>query len=210
MDCNRKTLLVKILARLYFTLQTFLGRVRRRTLIWLLKPLFGSHGKSFFFDPDGWYSFETIHVGDDVWIGRQAFLASKARIKIGSHVIFGPYVVIIGGNHVTSTVGKFIYDVRDQYPPELNQEVIIEDDVWIGTRAVILTGVTVGRGSIIAAGAVVVKDVPAYSIVAGVPAKVVKFRWDVETILQHEEVCYPVDRRITRETLSAKRECVGS
>ncbi len=56
----------------------------------------------------------------------------------------------------------------------MNKPVIIEDDVWIGTRAMILKGVTVGKGSIIAAGAVVTKSVPPFSLVAGVPAKVIK------------------------------------
>tara|TARA_A100001391_G_C5079914_1_gene279860 strand:- start:4151 stop:4474 length:324 start_codon:yes stop_codon:yes gene_type:complete len=68
--------------------------------------------------------------------------------------------------------------------------VVIEDDVWVGTRAVILHGVTVGRGSIVAAGAIVTKDVPRYSIVAGVPAQVIKYRWSADAIAEHERDLY--------------------
>jgi len=64
--------------------------------------------------------------------------------------------------------------------------IIIEDDVWIGHGAIILSPVKIGRGSIIASGSVVTKDVPEYSIVAGVPAKVIKMRFSQEEIRAHE------------------------
>lgn len=70
--------------------------------------------------------------------------------------------------------------------PEDDPGVVIGNDVWIGTRAVILPGVTVGDGAIIAAGAVVTEAVMPYSIVAGVPARLVRMRWDDETIARHK------------------------
>ncbi|MDD2287405.1 MAG: DapH/DapD/GlmU-related protein [Bacteroidales bacterium] len=73
----------------------------------------------------------------------------------------------------------------------------MEKDVWIGCNVTLLAGVTVGRGSIIAAGAVVTKDVPPYSVVGGIPARVIKFRWDtIEEILQHENILYPTEKRL--------------
>ena len=63
---------------------------------------------------------------------------------------------------------------------------IIESDVWIGTRAVILAGVTIGRGAVVAAGAVVTRSVEPYAIVAGNPARLIRKRWDDETIAEHE------------------------
>ncbi len=86
--------------------------------------------------------------------------------------------------------------------PEDDQDVIIDDDVWVGSGAIILKGVRVGRGSIIAAGAVVNKDVPPYSIVGGVPARKIGTRFgNVETILKHEASLYQADNRLSVECL---------
>ena len=68
-----------------------------------------------------------------------------------------------------------------------NQEVTIEEEVWIGANVTILKGVTVGRSSIVAAGSLVIKDVPPYSIVGGVPAKVIKMKYSQEDIEIHEK-----------------------
>jgi tetrahydrodipicolinate N-succinyltransferase len=85
--------------------------------------------------------------------------------------------------------------------PEDDLGVTIADDVWVGTRAIILHGVTIGRGATVAAGAVVTKSVPPYAIVAGMPGRVLRFRWDVETILKHEEILYPAVKRFQRGEL---------
>ena len=95
-----------------------------------------------------------------------------------------------------------MFDIKDtDKKPEDDLRVVIEDDVWIGTRAIILHGVTIGRGAIVGAGAVVTCNVPPYSIITGVPAKVFKFRWNIDTILQHEESLYPPEKRYTRDYL---------
>lgn len=173
---------------------------RRYVLTQIYRPLFGAHGRNFSFDPDGEYYFNNIFVGDDVSLGRKpTLIASRSSIRIGNKVMFGPEVTIIGGNHNTTFLGKYMTDVRDaDKKPEDDLGVVIDDDVWIGTRAIILNGVTVGRGAIVAAGAVVTRNVPPYAIVAGAPARVVKFRWNVETILQHEEILYESQKRLSR------------
>lgn len=96
----------------------------------------------------------------------------QAPLEIGTHVIMGPEVYIYTVNHRTDQTNIPIGDQGMTTP----QKVVIEDDVWIGTRAIILPGVTIGTGAIIAAGAVVTKDAPPYTIVGGVPAKVIKHR----------------------------------
>jgi len=73
-----------------------------------------------------------------------------------------------------------------------------------GIRAIV-TGVTVGRGAIVGAGSVVAKSVPPYAVAVGVPARVVKFRWEVEQILEHEKPLYPESERLTREMLHTAR-----
>lgn len=178
------------------------GRSAWRHLLMLLyRPLFGSHGRNFRFDPHGSYTYSNIHVGDDVSLGwRPILMAALSEIRIGSKVMFGPQVVIIGGGHNTSVLEQFMSDISEKRPED-DRGVVIEDDVWVGARAMILRGAVIGRGSIIGAGAVVTKRVPPYAVVAGVPARVVKFRWDVNTILQHEAALYPPERRLTREAL---------
>jgi acetyltransferase-like isoleucine patch superfamily enzyme len=177
--------------------------------MYLLLPLFKEHGTNVRFDPDGFYSFENIILGSDVNLGMgSTLMAAKSTIRIGNKVMFGPFVTLIGGGHNTAEIGRFMFDVHEKRPGD-DLGVIIEDDVWVGTRAVILRGVTVGRGSIVAAGSVVTKSVPPYSIVAGCPARVIKFRWNVETIIQHEWKVYEPTFRIPGDALRSMRDAFG-
>lgn len=165
----------------------------------VLRPLFLSHGTRFRFDPDGQYSFRNISVGDDVNLGLRPILsATTSQIRIGNHVLFGPDVSIFGGNHRIDLVGRFISTVTEaEKHAENDRGVIIEDDIWIGARAIILDGVRIGRGAVVAAGAVVTRDVPPYTIVGGVPARILKVRFDIETIIAHEALLYQTQDRLT-------------
>ena len=135
---------------------------------------------------------ENFIIDDDVSIGNGAtFYSVAAKIIIKSHVIFGPNVTIVTGNHYYGYVGKYISKVRSEDKPKdlgLDLDVVIEGDNWIGANSIILKGVTIHKGAIIAAGAVVTKDVPEYAIVAGAPAKVIKYRFSKEDILKHEKI----------------------
>jgi maltose O-acetyltransferase len=110
-----------------------------------------------------------VEIGNNSGIGDNAWLGA---VKIGDNVMMAPNVTILSRNHVFED--KLI-PMSKQGVTEDNP-VIISDDVWIGTRAIILPGVTIGKGSIIGAGAVVTKNVPEYTIVAGNPARVIKQR----------------------------------
>lgn len=110
---------------------------------------------------------ENMYIGDNVLLAdKLQFLSTKAKIVIGDGVIVGPFASIITGNHRVDLIGKYMIDVDESVEKKDSddQDVIIEDDVWIGSYSIILKGVTVGTGSVIAAGAVVTKDVPPYSI----------------------------------------------
>jgi acetyltransferase-like isoleucine patch superfamily enzyme len=171
-------------------------RIHQRTIVLLMRPLFFSHGRRFIFDPFGNYSFKTITVGNDVYIGPGALLsAPNSTITIGNKVMIGPKVNFVTGDHNTSQIGCFMYDVHQKIP-ENDMPIIIEDDVWIGVGSTILKGVTVGRGAIVAAGAVVTRDVPPYTVVGGVPATTIRLRWPIETIIMHEALLYPPDNRL--------------
>jgi acetyltransferase-like isoleucine patch superfamily enzyme len=173
-------------------------KVRRASKGYASVQRFGSRGDDFVFDPDGEYSYESIFVGDHVNLGvRPTLLATRATIRIGNHVMFGPQVTIRGGNHRFDLVGRYIDSISDdEKRHEDDRGVIISDDVWIGGNATVLHGVHIGRGSVVAAGAVVTKSVPPYSIVAGNPARVVRARFTPEEIVEHEaRLLFPDEER---------------
>lgn len=105
------------------------------------------------------------------------------------------------GNHAR-IVGTFVSDIRESNKPEgFDQDVVIEEDVWIGCNVTLLAGVNIGRGTTVAAGAVVAKSMPPYCICGGVPARFIKFYWTVDQILEHEVKLYVKKDRYTRNQL---------
>ena len=131
-----------------------------------------------------------ITLGDDVIIGTNScFLSTGAKLKIGNKVLFGPHVYIISGDHQANQVGKYIMDVQKK-TEVCDQDIVIEDDVWIGAGTIILKGVTIGRGSVIGAGSVVTKSTKPYSINAGNPCRYIKDRFTKEQIEEHERSLY--------------------
>jgi maltose O-acetyltransferase len=112
-----------------------------------------------------------MSIGAYSGIGINARLNPAGGIVIGDDVMMGEDVVILTENHGFDDASKPMRLQGYQTSP-----VVIEDDVWIGLRVIILPGVRIGRSSVIGAGAVVANDIPAYSIAGGVPAKVIKQR----------------------------------
>lgn len=196
--------MIKKIHNLFAYFFLFFPKIYDRFLMYLFRGLFFSCGKNVIFYPtksDLFY--KNISIGNRVYIGAGAsFIASVSHIYIADNVSFGPNVTIRGGNHAFHIVGKLLsdYTLTDKLPVD-DEPVYIETDVWVGTGAIILKGVTVGRGAIVAAGAVVTKDVPPYSIVAGCPARVLKYRFSKEQIQEHEQVCYPENQRIDLDYL---------
>jgi acetyltransferase-like isoleucine patch superfamily enzyme len=104
---------------------------------------------------------QNIHIGNNVVINRHIYLDGRIGIRIKNNVSISPDVYIISMEH----------DPNDSKFATRGGEIVIEDHVWIGSRATILPGLHIGEGAVIAASAVVTKDVEPYQIVAGVPAK---------------------------------------
>ncbi len=132
-------------------------------------------------------NWQNCSIGSDVNIGPGAVIfCSEAPVSIGSHVILGPNITLVTGDHRTDIPGRYISDVKacDKLP-ENDQPIVIEDDVWIAANATILKGVRIHEGAVIAAGAVVNKDVQAYTVVGGVPAKVIAQRFTPEQKKEH-------------------------
>lgn len=114
---------------------------------------------------------EGLRVGDHSNIGPYAYIGCSGFISIGNHVMMGPRVNLLAEQHNFERT-----DVLMKEQGVTRSFITIEDDCWIGANTTILAGVTVGRGSIIAAGAVVTRDVPPFTVVGGVPAKVIRAR----------------------------------
>jgi maltose O-acetyltransferase len=107
-----------------------------------------------------------LSVGDNVWLGYNSYLG-EGEIEIGNNVLIGPFVSITASNH-NRKKGSF------RFTGYTEGKIVIEDDVWIGAHACILAGVKIGKGALVAAGAVVTKDVPKNMLVGGIPAKAIK------------------------------------
>lgn len=112
------------------------------------------------------YQPKNITIGDDTLIGDHATLDGRAKLTIGSHVDIASEVMIFNSQH----------DINHPRFEAIEAPVKIEDYVFIGPRAIILPGVTLAKGSIVAAAAVVTKDVPPGAVVAGIPAKQISTR----------------------------------
>jgi acetyltransferase-like isoleucine patch superfamily enzyme len=171
--------------------------------MYIYKSRFKSIGKNVNYSPaDSYFIYKNISIGNDVYIAPKAFFFSAiAQIKIGNKVLFGPNVTIRGGIHPYYTAGRFLFDIREKNPSD-DQDVIIEDDVWVGTNVTILKGVKIGRGAVIAAGAVVTKSVKPYTIVGGVPAIKLTNRFkSFEEVTYHEETLYKLRDRLDQDQI---------
>lgn len=160
-----------------------------------------------------WHYRRFLQAGTDFTCGRGTLFFAQSRLQIGEHVYFGRYCSIecdaVIGNYVlvannVAFVGRCDHDyrqigvpvriarsVRDStyMVPSNKREVVVGDDVWIGYGAIILSGVSIGEGAIVAAGSLVTHDVPSFSIVGGVPARLLGERFTAEEKMSHILAC---------------------
>lgn len=131
---------------------------------------------------------KNLSIGNQTSIPKgSTFYCTEAELIIGEKVIFGPKPTIITGDHRIDVIGSYIIDNKNKLP-ENDARVIIEDDVWCGANVTILKGVKIGKGSVIAAGSVVTKSFPPYSIIGGIPAKLIRMRFTPKQIEEHEKI----------------------
>jgi acetyltransferase-like isoleucine patch superfamily enzyme len=144
------------------------NRIKRRLMIWRGASI-GPHPKIW---RDVWVDdYRKLSIGSNVSIGKSAMLQCIGGITVGNNVMIAHGSQIISAGHRITDAGESMrFSGLDIAP------IVIEDDVWIGAGAIVLPGVTIGKGSVVAAGAVVTKDVEPDSIVAGIPAALIRKR----------------------------------
>jgi maltose O-acetyltransferase len=142
----------------------------------ICKQLFAQCGKEARIEPRAFFSSgREVSIGDYSSIGEGTKI--RGSVRIGNHVMMGEEVLIVSWEHDFSRI-----DIpMTQQGFQEQKTIVIGDDVWIGSRAILLPGVQVGHGAIVGAGAVVTKDVPEYAIVGGNPAKVIRLRNELKT-----------------------------
>ncbi len=134
----------------------------------LAKKLFNQLGSRSTITPPFLCEFgKTISIGDNCFINMGVTMLDNAPILIGNHVLIGPASQFYTASHPLDYQGRRAWEFSCK-------PIVVEDDVWIGGNVVICQGVTIGARSVVAAGAVVTKDVPADSLVGGNPAKVIR------------------------------------
>lgn len=132
---------------------------------------FRTFGKNVIFSPGTVGDPEFISIGNDVYVGPECYFWGRGGINIRNNVIIGPRVVIHTVNHNYLNAELLPYDGRSFAKP-----VTIMENVWIGGHTMIVPGVTIGEGAVVAMGSVVTKDVPACAVVGGNPARILKER----------------------------------
>lgn len=135
-------------------------------------------------------------------------------LKQNSAVSYG--LTVITGNH-TPTVGIPVTISNPLHINDKENDIIVEEDVWIGVNVTLISGAHIGRGSIIGACALVNKEVPPYAVVAGVPARIIGVKFSLEQIIQHEMKLYPEEKRMKRDeliklfsTVFMGKKCIGT
>lgn len=153
------------------------------------------------------FDFSLVTVGNQTYGALHVLTdGERSKLSIGSFCSIAAQVVfILSSDHPTHTLSTYPFKVnilKESQEAISKGDIIIGDDVWIGFRALVLSGVRIGQGAIVAAGAVVTKDIPPYAIAAGVPAKVIGYRFDEEKRAMLERIDFSkMDTQFCRENI---------
>lgn len=168
---------------------------------------FGLFGKGAQFSvPADLKKQSNIYLHDYARIGPRSTILtageSKFIMKKSSGAAEG--LVVITSNH-HQRIESYLSENDDN----LYRDIIVEEEVRLGINVMLLSGSHIGRGAIVGAGAVVRKPVPPYAVVVGNPARILKFKWPIEKIMEHERILYPENERFTRAQLEQHRREAG-
>ncbi len=140
-----------------------------------------------------------IYLHDYARIGPRSTIltAGESKFIMKQGCLAAEGLVVVTSNH-HQRIGSYLSGGNED---NLYRDIIVEEGVWLGINVTLLSGSHIGRGSIVGAGAVVRKPVPPYAVVVGNPARIVKFKWTLEDILEHEKTLYKEEERIPPEEL---------
>lgn len=179
-----------------------------------VKPVYPNvHKTAFLADDARVLSPNDLYMEEETSIPRGAVIMNgpKGKFVMKKWSFSSIDLLVICGNHMP-VIGMPLIKVTDEIKKRLDssnqysKDVVVDEDVWIGARVTLLPGVHVGRGAIIAAGAVVSQEVLPYAIVGGVSSKFIKWKWTIEEILEHEAKIYPLEERYSRKELEDMRQ----
>lgn len=187
-------LIFKLRLKLYKKIETYKGKRRLSKL--------GYCGKNVHLgEPALLSDYSQVLMYDNTDIGNGLCMVSAGgRLIMERNSCSATGLTVITGNHGRE-VGHWFYESVETHDNDIEKDVVVEEDVWLGTNAVLLSGVKVGRGATVGAGAVVRSNVPPYSIVTGNPAKVVGFSFKPEEIIEHEKALYSEEERLPLDKL---------
>ena len=153
--------------------------------------------------PENNFIRECVHVGNYTY-GKLFAITSNSKVQlfIGNFVSIAPKVVfIVSGDHDMKNICTYPFKaniLQTEQEEAYTRDMHIDDDVWIGTGAIILSGIHICQGAVIGAGAIVSKDVPPYAVVVGAPAKIIRYRFSDEIIEKMLEIDYS---RLTKKEI---------
>lgn len=151
-----------------------------------------------------WGNKSNIYIYDYSSInGCCKFLSNKGRFILKKNCSVGAGLTVITANHLYDKIG--LYPEGPGWGNEEGEDVVVEEDVWIGANVILCPGVHIGRGCVVAAGSVCVKsrEYPPYTVLGGNPAKVIRFRFSLEQQIEHEKIRFSEDERISFEELES-------
>ena len=132
-------------------------------------------------------------------------VASTGKLIMKEHSSAACGLVAITGNHHRKVGVKLLETTRARIG-DIESDIVIEEEVWVGANVTLLPGVTIGRGSTISAGSVISHSIPPYAIVKGNPAKVVGFTFTPDEIIEHEIALYPEENRLSKDLIEKNYE----